>query len=260
MKKNTLIKTMLFLLVAMSIYQFALFIPIYLANTQMEEKAYKQSLSYPLELQEIAKKEIYTNLVDSISDEVVFRIPLISEYTYGNLKERQLKLGLDLKGGTQLTLGFDRSLFIKNLVANPSDSSFKLALDQTTSSTSKFQSDYITNFLKQFQQIEEDKKILACFGQAELLKEKLNSNTSISKLEKMIQEEALEIIDQTKHLMEQRVNYLGLSQIDISQDKNKGLLYIEIPDVNSAKEVKEKLLPAAALQFWETYSVTDPEL
>jgi SecD/SecF fusion protein len=65
----------------------------------VEDDAVAYAADYPTEEQE-SKKKFY---LDSVNSEPVFDI-LLTEYTYAECKQRELNLGLDLKGGMNVTL------------------------------------------------------------------------------------------------------------------------------------------------------------
>ena len=65
--------------------------------------------------------------LDSVSNETVFNIG-VRKYTYKECKEREINLGLDLKGGMNVTLEVKVSDIVRALSGNSEDPVFVQAL------------------------------------------------------------------------------------------------------------------------------------
>ncbi|WP_231561680.1 hypothetical protein [Sphingobacterium sp. T2] len=74
---------------------------------------------------DIAKEKAY---LDSIAGEVVYNLGF-AKYTYRECKAQELPLGLDLKGGMNVTMEISLEELIRNLANNPQDEKFNAALD-----------------------------------------------------------------------------------------------------------------------------------
>src|SRR5690606_3758952 len=72
---------------------------------------------------DLAKERAY---LDSIAFEPVY--PIFG-HTYQYVKEREIRLGLDLKGGMNVTMEIDLSALLKSLANNPTDANFNKALE-----------------------------------------------------------------------------------------------------------------------------------
>ncbi len=69
------------------------------------------------------------NYLDSIKSEVVYNI-LVRKYTYRECQEREINLGLDLKGGMNVTLEVSMVDMIRSLSNYSSDVTFNQAIAQ----------------------------------------------------------------------------------------------------------------------------------
>src|SRR5690606_7588854 len=65
--------------------------------------------------------------LDSIADQPVYNLGFI-DFTYLEAKEREIALGLDLKGGMNVTMEISLQELIKNLAGNPKDENFNQAI------------------------------------------------------------------------------------------------------------------------------------
>src|SRR5690606_16480548 len=81
--------------------------------------------------------------LDSIADQPVFSLG-IAEYTYQEAKEREIALGLDLKGGMNVTMEISLQELIRNLAGNPKDSNFDQALKNADERSTERQSENVT--------------------------------------------------------------------------------------------------------------------
>ena len=95
MQNRNFIKIFTILFAIVSLYQLSF---TWVASG-IEDDAVAYSTQYPSEQQEI-KEKFY---LDSVSSEPVYDI-LLTEYSYADCKSRELNLGLDLKGGMNVTL------------------------------------------------------------------------------------------------------------------------------------------------------------
>ena len=95
MQNRNVIKVFAILFAIVSLYQLSF---TWVAGG-VEDDAIAYASNYPAEQQE-EKERFY---LDSINSEPVYDI-LLTEYTYADCKARELNLGLDLKGGMNVTL------------------------------------------------------------------------------------------------------------------------------------------------------------
>ena len=77
---------------------------------------------------DLSKKQTY---LDSVWNIPVYNL-FGAEYTYKEVKDNELSLGLDLQGGMHVTLEVSPIDIIKGLSGNSQDSSFVKALDNRT--------------------------------------------------------------------------------------------------------------------------------
>lgn len=257
MQNTGLIKTMLYLMIGVCLYQFALIIPTKIVETNARTAAVTYASSFPKEEEQKIEQQYVQQYLDSISNEVIFSIPWIKHFTYNEIKNQQLKLGLDLQGGMQVTIDFEIEDFIKRMADDPLDSLFLKAIELTKASTTSSPEKYIAAFFDHYQTIETEQNIRSVFSKHPLIKAKCNSQTSLLHLEQIIDQFFKETIASTHHLLRERIDGLGLAQTIIHLDEDKQLIQIEIPGVQNPERVRSILLATASLEFWEVYRITD---
>ena len=91
----------------------------------------------------------YKLYLDSVSSENVYNI-WVAKYTYNDCKQRQINLGLDLKGGMNVTLEVMVVDVLKALSNNSTDSLFNLALNNSISAQKNSQKDFMTLFSEEY--------------------------------------------------------------------------------------------------------------
>ena len=100
MQGKGFVKFLLIALTAVCVLQYIYMIPTY--NVEKDAEAHAESLVSNLpdgSTERITKKRAYNaEYLDSMSSEEIFSIPLLKDFTYNELKEQNLALGLDLKG------------------------------------------------------------------------------------------------------------------------------------------------------------------
>ncbi len=258
MKNKSLIKTLFGALVLACSFQYFLILPTISIESTAIEKVELYANQFPSLNAEDIKQQYLQDYLDSISNEVVFSIPYVTDYTYQSLKRQQLQLGLDLKGGMRVTLGFDQVSFLKHLTNDPKDLLFAEVMERTGDITSALSRDFIPTFFGVYQQMENKEKIVQKFLDHPQLVEDLNIHSSVEDVETVVTQLSIDMVHQTKSLLEERINALGLAQNQINLDLSNHQINIEFPGVKNPERIRGHLLSGGALEFWETYRITDP--
>lgn len=258
MQGKNIIKFFLVLLVAVCLIQYLLIIP-----TNREEKranAYAKTQAAAATSEDEAynlEKAARTAYLDSISSEVVLRIPLIKEYTYEELKGQQLALGLDLKGGYSVILQVDLKDFLLALSENSKNINFQTALEAAAERQKKSPTDFITLFGEEYRKLDGAEPLANIFIRNASLKEKINYESTDAEVLRNIREIANETVDLTFKRLKDRIDKFGVTQPNVSLDANRDLIIVELPGIDNQERAKRFLQASAKLEFWETYRVSD---
>jgi len=91
---------------------------------------------------------------------------LVKEYSYMECKERELNLGLDLKGGMNVTLEISLQEMVKSLSNNSPDSTFNKAISNASKKLATSNLDFVTLFGQEFEAIDPNARLAspAIFG------------------------------------------------------------------------------------------------
>ncbi|MGA2405477.1 MAG: protein translocase subunit SecDF [Bacteroidales bacterium] len=172
--------------------------------------------------------------------------------TFKECQKKELNLGLDLKGGMNVTLEVSVEDILKALSNYNPDKTFNAALLRAKELQKSSQSDYLTLFGKAFQEIDPNAKLASVFGTVEL-KEKINFNSTNEQVLKVLDGEVSGAITNAFNILRTRIDRFGVVQPNITQLATKGRILIELPGQTNPKRVRELLSGTANLEFWECY-------
>jgi SecD/SecF fusion protein len=204
-----------------------------------------------IDLEAIAKSQ-ESRYLDSIANQPVYNFLGLRKYTFKEVKEFQLPLGLDLKGGMNVTLEVSVVDLIHALSGYSTDSTFNAAIRLALKKQATSQEDFVTLFGKSFEQIDPNAKLAAIFNTLEL-RDKVSYNSTNAQVLSIIRKEADGAIDNSFQILRTRIDRFGVSQPNIQQLQTKGRILVELPGIKDANRVRKLLQGTANLEFWETY-------
>ena len=174
--------------------------------------------------------------------------------TYKQCKYKELNLGLDLKGGMNVTLEVSIPDAVKSLATNTGDQLFKNAFEKAqTEYANTVNGDFIDIFVKNFNA---EKKALnlgnanlrTYFGDRSGIK-----NATDDQIISFIRKESSEIVDRTFKILRTRIDRFGVAQPNL-QMLQGGRILVELPGVKEPERVTDLLKSTAKLEFWEVYN------
>lgn len=193
--------------------------------------------------------------LDSLKKRPVLDI-FITDYTYEEVKRRQLNLGLDLKGGMNVTLEVSVADIIRGLSNNSNDPAFNQALAKATEKQRTDQRGFVTIFGEEYRKINPNAKLAINFQTIEL-KGKIDFNTPDEEVLKFLQERVEDAIATAENTLRARIDKFGVTQPNIQRLAASGRILIELPGVTDKARVRKLLQGTANLEFWETHANKD---
>ena len=187
--------------------------------------------------------------LDSMSSEEVY--PVIG-YTYGELKTKMLNLGLDLKGGMNVTLEVQIDEVVKALASYSKDNAFNQAIIDAKNAQKTNNADFVTLFGKAYQEKNPNGKLSSIFYTLDN-KEKLSPNATNEEILAFIKTEADDAIDRSFNVLRTRIGLFGAAQPNIQKLTGSDRILIELPGVKNKERVRQLLQGTAKLEFWLTY-------
>lgn len=195
-----------------------------------------------------AKEKSY---LDSMASRGVYNLGL-KDYTYMECKEREINLGLDLKGGMNVTMEVSVVDLIRSMANYSVDPTFTKALARAEELQKNSQENFVTLFGRAFTETDPNAKLAAIFTTVDL-QDKINFNSTNDQVLKVIDEEAKSAISRSYNILRTRIDKFGVTQPNIQQLDN-GRILIELPGVKEPDRVRKLLQGTAKLEFWETYN------
>jgi SecD/SecF fusion protein len=189
--------------------------------------------------------------LDSMMNEPVMNL-LIKKYKYKECKERELNLGLDLKGGMNVTLEVAMGDLLVALSGNNPDPRFNQAIQMANEKQKTSQEDYIDLFYQSLQEVAPGER-LAAFFLTEELRNKIKYDTEDAEVLGILRVESDEAFDRTFEVLRNRIDRFGVSQPNIQRLATNGRILIELPGIKDPVRVRKLLQSTAKLEFWETY-------
>lgn len=195
---------------------------------------------------DLNKKQLY---LDSVWNLPVYNL-FGAEYTYKEVKDNELSLGLDLQGGMHVTLEVSPVDIIKGLSANSQDSAFVKAIATARARQLKSQGNFSNLFFETYRAANPGKKLTAIFANA-ATKGRIASNDPDSKVIEVVNNEIESAIDRSFTILRNRLDQFGTSQPNIQRLPGTGRIQIEIPGADNPQRVRKLLQGVAKLEFWD---------
>ena len=192
------------------------------------------------------------NYLDSISGEEVYNFLGLKSFTFKEVKELEINLGLDLKGGMNVTLEVEVEDLIRALSNYSQDSTFNAALRRAEEMQKESQEDFVDLFGQAFEEIDPNAQLASIFNTLEL-RDRVNFNSSNAEVLDVIRVETDAAIDNAFNILRTRIDRFGVAQPNIQQLQTKGRILVELPGVEDQNRVRNLLQGSAKLEFWETY-------
>ena len=181
---------------------------------------------------------------------------------YTNAKEREMKLGLDLKGGINVLLEINQRDLVTNLADYSTNPVFVEVLDRTDKAQENSTNSYIQNFFVQFDIVNKEKganlKLASpeVFGTQNLSSE-IKFNTPDEEVKKIITKKIEASIGAAYEVIRTRIDKMGVTQPNVQQVPGTGRILVEMPGIKDIDRVKQMLQTSAKLQFWEVGTIQE---
>ena len=191
------------------------------------------------------------NYLDSIASTKVWL-----GYTLKECREKEINLGLDLKGGMNVTLEVSEADILRSLSDFNMSPNFNQALANAVElQKTNSQKSYIDLFVESYNKLDPNAKLASIFSTFEL-KDKISLTTSNADVIKVLRTEVEGAISNSFNVLRQRIDRFGVVQPNI-QKLGNGRILIELPGIKEPERVRKLLQGSANLEFWETYDLSE---
>lgn len=191
--------------------------------------------------------------LDSVQNETAYNFFGLIKYSYKDCRDRQLNLGLDLKGGISLVLEIAEEEVLKKLANNNPDPVFNKSVDEAAKIHSKEGGNFLKTFLGQYEKNAPEGKLANIFVPVETYKGKINYNSSNEEVVKAIAVDLNSAVNETFNVLKTRIDQFGVASPNITLESNSGRILLELPGADDPTRIRNILQQTAQLEFWQTY-------
>ncbi|MES2279206.1 MAG: protein translocase subunit SecDF [Bacteroidota bacterium] len=187
--------------------------------------------------------------LDSISGQPVYPV---FNHTYQYCQSKELALGLDLKGGMNVTMQISLGELIKTLANNNPDPDFNRALSAASLDAKTSPANYINLFMDEYKKLSPNGKLAPIFSTKEN-QAHLKFDASNSEVESFLKDQASTAVGQSFNILRTRIDKFGVTQPNIQLQQGTNRILVELPGVTDKERVRKLLQGSAKLEFYETY-------
>lgn len=252
MQNKGLVKLFAILFGLVSIYQLSFTFKANQIESNAEAVAISKIPDTDPDYREKRSKD-QANYLQSINKDTVFNM-LIAKYTYEEVKQKAMNLGLDLKGGINVILQISVKDILKGLANNTKNPIFNKALDDASEMQKNSQNTYLEDFFIAFDKIKGDTKLASpdIFATREMDGEIVPSMTD-SQVQSIIATKVEESVSSAFEVLRKRIDEFGVTSPNIQRLGNSGRILVELPGVKDIERASSLLQSTAQLEFWEAY-------
>ncbi len=186
--------------------------------------------------------------LDSLSTEKVYL-----NYTLKQIREKEIGLGLDLKGGMNVVLEIDAAQVLNSL-ANTDDPQFNQALRETIIQNRRgSSSDFISLFQQNYERINPEGKLANIYSVT--MSERVSPTMSNSDVIAILRNELTSVADNSFNVLATRIDRFGVVAPNIQKLDRAERILVELPGITEPERVRNLLQGSANLEFWKTYNV-----
>ena len=222
-----------------------------LKTANVEKKAVEYAQAFAEEEQE-AMEQYY---LDSVANKPVYNV-LVRKYTYQECKEREINLGLDLKGGMNVMLEIQVEDVVKALAGDSqNEPAFVAAMEVANEAVKQGTDDFIGAFAKAYATSTNGAPLAAIFVSPD--RKDITPNSTDDEVVKILRKETDDAIAASFNIIRSRIDHFGVTQPNIQRLPNSNRILVELPGVKEPERVRKLLQGTASLEFWTTYNAAE---
>lgn len=214
------------------------------ANTVVDAKATNVN-----SLREVA----INKYLDSVADKELWG----GFTTYGIAKNKELRKGLDLKGGINVILQISVKDLLIGMADGSKDPSFQKALAAADERVKDGQKAYVDYFFEEFNKIPGAKLASPDIFAHQDMVGRIEAGMTNSNVEPKLREDLQASMTSAFQVLRKRIDKFGTTQPNIQQLGNSGRILIELPGAKDITSIKDAITKTAALEFWHVFKAEE---
>lgn len=247
MQSKGVIKLIAVMLALACIYQLS-----FTFKTRSVEKAADR---YAAQFAGQNQDSLVRHYLDSIENVPVYNLGVV-DFTYKTCKEREINLGLDLKGGMNVMLEVQVGDVVRSLAGDSqNDPAFIAAIEEADEILKQGTDDYIGAFVRAFKAHSNGASLASIFVSPD--RKDINPTSTDAEVEKVLRKETDDAISTSFNVLRSRIDRFGVTQPNIQRLPGSNRILVELPGVKEPERVRKLLQGSASLEFWTTYNGYD---
>ena len=200
------------------------------------------------------EKEMYRRYIDSLGNKEYYNFLGMVSYTYFECKQKEINLGLDLRGGMNVILEVEKDAIIKVLANDATDADLLKSLELANIEVRDKGTDFVTAFVNAFKQTASDRKLAVLFVKGN--NSTIQANSSETEVINYLRSSINTAVSNVKSVVEKRINQANVTQ-PVVQIVEGGRISVELPGVDNPKRMEDLVEKSAQLEFFEVYGGAD---
>lgn len=227
----------------------------YLSFTLISRSVQKDAARYATTNEGAVDPDKKQRYLDSVWHKPVYNFLGMKKFTYEEIKNSEISLGLDLQGGMHVTLEVSPIDIIRGLSDNNQDSAFVKALQKASIQAKTSTQSFSTLFFDAYRQDNPGKRLAPLFSTAST-RGRISLNATDNEVINIVEQEIESAIDRSFTILSNRIDKFGTSQPNIQRLPGTGRIQIEIPGAENPQRVRKLLSGVAKLEFWDVVEPT----
>lgn len=260
MRNKGAILTILVLLTLIVVYYLSFSLKTYKVEKNasdyavvLADKTFGESVD--MDVREDFIDSLESSYLDSMSGIVIYK--LFGDYTYMDCKSSEINLGLDLKGGMNVTLEIKAEDMVKALANDKKNVKLLKAIDGAEKLQKKGNENFVTLFCDAFETVAPGESLAPLFITPQN-KEEITISSTNDEVKKYLETETQSAYDNAFDILRKRIDHFGVVQPNIQKDVAvRGRFHIELPGIKDPERIRGLLQGTAKLGFWETYEFSE---
>jgi SecD/SecF fusion protein len=162
-------------------------------------------------------------------------------------------LGLDLKGGMNVTMEISLSDLVRSMSGYNTDTTFNKAVRIADQKSTVSNKNFIDAFYDEYIKLDPNVKLASIFATKENAT-RITYNSTNEEVLAVLRTEANGAIDRSFNILRTRIDKFGVTQPNIQLQQGSNRVLIELPGVTDPDRVRKLLQGSAKLEFWDTYN------
>ncbi|MDE6403509.1 MAG: hypothetical protein K2K86_06850, partial [Muribaculaceae bacterium] len=206
-----------------------------------------------------SNSDLYKAARKSYMDSIA-KTPVWLGYNFNEVQKWGIGLGLDLKGGMNVTLQVSMPDILRAMKTDGKDAAFDKAIAATDSLYRQHKTDdYVGTFVKEYRAAEDNDRLADL---AVIFPDIVKSGDSDTKAVDRLKEEVVNRVNNSAtNVLRNRIDAFGVVSPNIQVLRGKdGQILLELPGVKDQQRMTELIKRSANLEFYESFQAKAPEV